>query len=73
MAAVFTARFPGRCAVDCGTRITEGDAVTYVDDELVHAGCADGLGPMPEPRAVDVCPHCRLVRPCEHDDDNPPA
>lgn len=25
------------------------------------------LGPMPEPKAVDVCRFCGLVRPCEHD------
>jgi len=66
----FPARFPGRCAADCGERIAEGDEVTYVDDQLVHAECADrdrptcGLGPMPTPRAVHVCPECHLVQPC---------
>lgn len=70
----FRVKYPGRCAADCGSVIEPGDDVTYVEDELVHVECADrswpsGLGPMPEPRAVDICPHCRLVRPCEHDED----
>lgn len=26
------------------------------------------LGPMPEPQAIPVCPHCRRVRPCDHDE-----
>ncbi len=65
MAAVFAARFSGRCAADCGERITEGDAVTYVDEQLVHAECTGVLGPMPTPRAVHVCPECHLVQPCD--------
>lgn len=63
----FTARYPGRCAAECGESIEPGDDVTFVDDRLVHADCADGLGPMPTPRAVHVCPECHLVQPCDCD------
>jgi hypothetical protein len=71
--STFTARYPGRCHASCGESIEPGDLCAYVDDQPVHSWCADqaadDLGPMPEPRAVQVCPHCHLVRPCEHDED----
>ena len=63
----FIARYPGSCAAECGERISPGDDVVYVDDRLVHTDCADGLGPMPTPRAVTVCVHCHLVQPCDCD------
>lgn len=37
---IFSARYPGECAGDCGDVIAEGDQVRYVDDELMHAECA---------------------------------
>ncbi len=64
-ARTFPARFPGRCAADCGQRIEPGDDVTYVEDELVHAGCVDGA---PEPRRAPICPACHLTQPCDCED-----
>lgn len=37
----FRARFPGRCAADCGEPIEPDQEVGYIGDELVHAGCED--------------------------------
>ena len=39
--APFRARFDGRCQV-CDFDVVEGDRVRYVNDQLVHTGCADG-------------------------------
>lgn len=36
----FEARYEGSCE-ECGDDICPGDLVAYVDDELVHADCAD--------------------------------
>lgn len=36
----FIARYPGRCGV-CQEVIHEGDEVDYLEDEVVHADCAD--------------------------------
>lgn len=51
----FEARFPGRCG-GCGNLIHPGDGVEYVDDTLVHGGCA----PQPDVDrpARPVCPDC---------------
>jgi hypothetical protein len=54
----FVARYRGECA-DCGDRIEPGQQVTYVDDELTHADCADGTAPAR--RDPGPCPHCWLV------------
>lgn len=61
----FRAKFEGgMCPADCGSRIHEGDLVTYVDDELMHAECVPKRDPFTlGPREV-VCPDCFLVRPC---------
>lgn len=54
MAAIFPARYPGRCGV-CDGRIEPDDSVTYVDDELAHAAC-------PEPVALaEPCPRCFMI------------
>lgn len=37
--SAFQARHEGKCVVGCGGRIDVGDAVVYVEDELVHAEC----------------------------------
>lgn len=57
MSAVFQAKYPGRCA-DCGERIEAGDAVRYVDDELVHDACT---ATSPPPRTPPVCATCWLA------------
>jgi hypothetical protein len=60
MSGVFPARYSGRCATDCGSRIEPGDDVCFVDDELVHADCAD----QPKRQAVTerpVCTQCWMV------------
>lgn len=60
--SAFEARYHGRCAADCGSQVEPGDAVRYVDDELMHAGCAD------EPARDELsrgrsepCPSCWLI------------
>ncbi len=63
--SAFIARYPASCHADCGEPIWPGDEVTYVDMLLVHAACADDFGPLPEPRAIHVCPTCHLVKPCD--------
>ncbi len=57
----FRARYPGRCAADCGTRIEVGDEVVYLDDVVIHADCDT---PTPE-KPVDICPRCHLTLPCD--------
>jgi hypothetical protein len=59
------AQFPGTCE-ECGGPIRPGELVVRGTWGWIHDECPDA---MPEPRAIDVCPHCRLVRPCEHDED----
>jgi hypothetical protein len=56
----FAARYPGACAAECGERVTPGDEVTYVDDELMHAECADG-GASAQADDPRPCPLCWLV------------
>lgn len=66
--SAFVARFPGRCAAECGEQIRQGDEVVYVDDRLVHLAC-EGLaiaGAVSRPR--EVCPECWLEKPCPCDD-----
>lgn len=36
---VFAAKYPGRCAMDCGEPIAEGDAIRAYDGSYVHAEC----------------------------------
>jgi hypothetical protein len=57
--STFEARYPGTCAADCGQRIHPGQNVTYVDEQLVHATCADH--PPPARREPAVCPSCWTV------------
>ncbi len=65
--STFTARCPGRCQ-ECGDDIDTGDLLRYdADDRAVHAECATGLGPMPTPRTVEICPDCHLTTPCDCD------
>ncbi|WP_295851255.1 hypothetical protein [uncultured Microbacterium sp.] len=52
----FTAKYSGRCAADCGDPIAPGDAVEYVDDQLVHEGCLPA--PVVERAPRPVCPEC---------------
>ena len=46
MSAVFPARYPGHCSAECGQPIEPGDMVFfgYIDEQLVHADCADPRG-----------------------------
>lgn len=52
----FPARFPGKCAAECGERIEPGDVVEYVDDQLVHEGCVPAPAVERAPR--EQCPGC---------------
>jgi len=52
----FTAKYPDRCAANCGERIEPGDTVEYVDDDLVHEGCVPESEIEREVRPV--CPDC---------------
>lgn len=53
--STFTARYGGACASPlCDVRIAPGDAVEYVDDQLVHAGCLPPAEVKPRP----VCAEC---------------
>lgn len=67
MSRPFLARYPGECAAGCGDRIGVGDKVVYVDDQLVHADCAERGAPPPLPplpfagRIVAACASCHLV------------
>lgn len=55
----FYARYFGTCAEpNCGQKIVPGEAVTYVDDELVHEECPEKLPERPE---RPPCPDCFLV------------
>lgn len=56
----FTARFGGACAADCGDRISPGDEVAYIADELMHAECAGAEPPAPRPEPAP-CPRCWTV------------
>lgn len=42
MAKTFTAKYEGHC-YNCGDPIEPGDDVTYDDDEIVHAECAEDV------------------------------
>jgi hypothetical protein len=53
----FEAKYAGRCAA--GDPIRPGDEVAYVDEQLVHATCADH--PPPARREPAVCPSCWTV------------
>jgi hypothetical protein len=55
----FAAKYPGRCGCGCGRRIEPGDEVGYVDEQLVHADCADS--PASPTVAEAVCPSCWTV------------
>lgn len=61
MSRVFEAKYPGRCG-ECDRSISEGDDVTFEDDELIHAKC-EGLHSVPE----TVCATCWLVHAGECD------
>lgn len=52
----FTAKYSGRCAGDCGDSIVPGDAVRYVDGDLVHDDCTPTVEVEREVRPV--CPNC---------------
>lgn len=52
----FSARFPGRCAAECGEPVQPGDVVEYVDDQLVHEGCVPA--PLVERAPRRQCPEC---------------
>jgi len=60
MSGTFAARYGGPCAAECGSRIYPGDDVEYVDDELVHADCADDPPAAARP-APPPCPACWTV------------
>ena len=66
MSRIFEARYPGRCANDCGVRIEPGDPVVYVDDDPVHAQCEEATA---TERVLSVCGKCHLTKPCECDDE----
>lgn len=57
----FEAKYGGGCA-GCPERIVPGQLVTFVDDELVHVGCEEGVPP--ERPAPEVCTECWLEKPC---------
>lgn len=55
----FAAKYKGRCAYDeCSfNTIDPGDDVEYVDDELMHVGCAQRLR---NNTKVPLCDDCGL-------------
>ncbi|MCV7208378.1 hypothetical protein [Mycolicibacterium canariasense] len=59
MAAIFTARYDGRCGI-CPKPIRAGDTVTYVDDELVHNACATDDDPT-QGDLTKVCNTCNTI------------
>lgn len=56
MAAVFEARYPGRCGV-CDEAIRVDELVTYVDDQLAHHECPT----VTAAATPDPCPSCWTV------------
>lgn len=63
MSRPFEARYGGPCAADCGQRIEPGEDVTYVDDELLHADCAerDAEVDRRSTKPEKPCPSCWTV------------
>lgn len=55
----FPAKFPGRCAAECGEPIREGDLVRYDEDQIVHEECI-----VKEERPKEICPRCWTEIPC---------
>lgn len=54
----FIAKYGGVCASSvCDRRVTPGDAVVFVDQELFHDECATDTV-LPEPVKRRVCPEC---------------
>jgi hypothetical protein len=65
---MFGARYHGSCAA-CGDDIHPGDMVRYVDDGLIHAGCADAsLRVRPRAKKAEVCGTCFMEKPCPCED-----
>ena len=66
--STFQAQYGGSC-VACTERIVPGDRVLYVEDGLIHAGCADpDLRVRRKPVVEVVCEECFIVRPCGCED-----
>lgn len=62
MGSAFPAKYPGRCADECGQRIEVGDLVRYVDDgDLRSVDCAADPVTVTGAREPQVCPACWLV------------
>ena len=63
MASTFQARYSGPCAAECGVHIAAGDEVRFVDDELMHAGCADREDQPDQgsARRETPCSECHMV------------
>lgn len=46
---VFSAKYYGPCAAECGQKIEPGDSVLYEDGDLVHEDCQTEILTDPEP------------------------
>lgn len=55
----FPARYDGKCAVECGSRIHAGDMVQYVEGQLAHHGC---IPDEREPDSRPVCGECFMEK-----------
>lgn len=64
MSASFPARFDGKCAAGCDSRIHPGDRVRYEEGQLVHDECAPNADPLTIGPRETVCPDCWCIRPC---------
>jgi hypothetical protein len=64
--AIFKAQYEGHCHAKSLDPIQPGESVTYVDDRLVHAKCANDS--TVKPRPVTVCQECWVAKPCSCDD-----
>lgn len=65
----FAARYHSTCPA-CGNHISPDDTVSWLNDEVVHALCADPDRPTPAP--AETCNACWMVKPCWCDpEDNP--
>lgn len=57
----FLAKYSGTCS-ECEERISPGDEVHYVEDQIAHVRC-ESFEHLDRP--VEVCDSCWLTKPCD--------
>jgi hypothetical protein len=58
----FTARYRGKCALECGQPVEPGQVIQYTDEGVAHNDC------VVEDRVKrPVCSVCHLQKPCDCD------